>query len=56
MVENWVGSDNMDADSFLDLLVELINKDYPIYDFRADVFNYHGDFDTPFKKEEVDLA
>jgi len=56
MVENWVGSDNMDADSFLDLLVELINKDYPIYDFRADVFNYHGDFDTPFKKEEIDHA
>jgi hypothetical protein len=56
MVESWVGSDNMDADSFLNLLVDLINRDYPIYDFRADVFNYHGDFDTPFKKEEVDHA
>jgi hypothetical protein len=53
MVESWVGSDNMDADSFLDLLVDLINRDYPIYDFRADVFNYSGDYKTPFEQEEI---
>jgi len=40
MIEDWVGSDNLDPDSFLDLLADLINEKYTIADFRKDVTDY----------------
>jgi len=40
MLKDWIGSDNMDADSFLDLLLDLINGDYPIELFKQEVLMY----------------
>jgi hypothetical protein len=40
MVEHWIGSDNMSADDFLDLLTEIINEDYPLDTFRTDVLEF----------------
>jgi hypothetical protein len=40
MMENWVGSDNMDADSFLDLLVDIANGNYPADILKEDVLDY----------------
>ena len=40
MVEDWVGSDNLDPDSFLDLLTDLINEKYTIENFKKDVKIY----------------
>lgn len=40
MLEGWLGSDNMSADDFLDLLTEIINEDYPLDIFRTDVLEF----------------
>ena len=40
MVEDWVGSDNIDPDSFLELLTDLINGKYAIEVFKQDVLEY----------------
>ena len=40
MMENWIGSDNMDADSFLDLLVDIANGKYSPADLKEDVLDY----------------
>jgi hypothetical protein len=40
MLEDWIGSDNMDSNSFLDLLLELINGKYAIEVFKQDVLEY----------------
>jgi hypothetical protein len=51
MVEDWVGSDNLDPDSFLDLLVDLINEKYTIENFKKDVTEYADEyFDRTGKK------
>jgi hypothetical protein len=51
MVEDWVGSDNLDPDSFLDLLVDLINEKYTIENFKEDVTEYADEyFDRTGKK------
>jgi hypothetical protein len=39
-VEQWMGSDNLGVDDFLDLLTELINGTYPIEMFKEDVLDY----------------
>ena len=39
-IEQWIGSDNLGVDDFLDLLTELINGKYPIEMFREDVLDY----------------
>jgi hypothetical protein len=44
MVEDWVGSDNLDADSFLDLLTDLINEKYTIENFKKDVTEYSDEY------------
>jgi hypothetical protein len=44
MVEDWVGSDNLDADSFLDLLTDLINEKYTIENFKKDVTEYADEY------------
>ena len=46
MVEDWVGSDNLDADSFLELLTDLINNKYPIENFKTDVLDYAEEYAT----------
>jgi hypothetical protein len=43
MIEDWVGCDNLDPDSFLDLLVDLINEKYTIENFKTDVMEYKND-------------
>jgi hypothetical protein len=40
MIEAWVGSDNMGADDFLELLVDIANGKYPVELFREDVLDY----------------
>lgn len=40
MVEDWVGSDNLDSNSFLELLTDLINEKYTIDNFKKDVLDY----------------
>jgi hypothetical protein len=53
MVEDWVGSDNLDADSFLDLLTDLINEKYTIENFKKDVTEYADEyFDRTGKDHE----
>jgi hypothetical protein len=44
MLEDWVGSDNLDPDSFLDLLGDLINGKYSIELFRQDVLDYADEY------------
>jgi len=44
MIEDWVGSDNLDPDSFLDLLVDLINEKYTIENFKTDVTEYAEEY------------
>jgi len=44
MIEDWVGSDNLDPDSFLDLLVDLINEKYTVENFKKDVTEYADEY------------
>jgi hypothetical protein len=44
MVEDWVGSDNLDPDSFLELLTDLINEKYTIENFKKDVTEYADEY------------
>lgn len=44
MIEDWVGSDNLDPDSFLDLLTDLINGRYTIENFKTDVAEYAEEY------------
>ena len=41
MIEAWIGTDNMSVNDFIELLTELINGDYTLANFRADVTEYH---------------
>lgn len=40
MMESWIGSDNMSVDEFLDLLVDIVNGDYPVDVFKKDVLDF----------------
>ena len=40
MVASWVGSDHLNVPELLQILTELINKDYSIDDFRKEVSDY----------------
>ena len=53
MIEDWVGSDNLDADSFLDLLGDLINGKYTIENFRKDVSEYAEEYSDRTGKEQA---
>lgn len=54
MLEDWIGSDNMDSDSFLDLLLDLINGKYPVELFRQEVAEYAEEyFDRTGKHHEL---
>jgi hypothetical protein len=41
MIEAWIGTDNMSVNDFIELLTEIINEDYTLDNFRADVTEYH---------------
>lgn len=41
MIEAWIGTDNMSVNDFIELLTELINGEYTLANFRADVIEYH---------------
>jgi hypothetical protein len=38
VMRNWLGSDHTDSDSLIQLLTDLINKDYSIERMRKDLF------------------
>ena len=42
MMESWIGSDNMGVDEFLNLLVDIVNGDYPVEVFKKDVLDFQG--------------
>ena len=48
MVEAWVGTDNMSVVDFIELLTEIVNGEYTLENFRADVLEYYEN-----NKEEV---
>lgn len=41
MVEAWIGTDNMSVNDFIELLTEIVNGEYPLDIFRADVTEFH---------------
>lgn len=41
MIERWIGSDNMSVNDFIELLTEIINGEYTLANFRADVLEFH---------------
>ena len=41
MIEAWIGSDNMSVNDFIELLTEIINGEYTLANFRADVLEFH---------------
>jgi len=53
MLEDWIGSDNMDADSFLDLLLGLVNGNYPIELFKQEVLEYAEEYSDRSGKERA---
>ena len=53
MLIDWIGSDNMDSDSFLSLLLELVNEEYPLELFKQEVLSYAEEFFIRSGKEVV---
>ena len=43
-VEGWIGSDNLSPSELIELLTEIINGEYTIPNFRADVLEYSEEF------------
>ena len=41
MIEQWQGSDNLGVDDLLELLTDIVNGEYPVDIFKADVLEYH---------------
>jgi hypothetical protein len=39
-IESWIGSDNMSVNDFIELLTEIINGEYTVQNFRADVLEF----------------
>jgi len=54
MIENWMGSDNLDVDTFLDLLCDIANNKYPVALFKQEVLEYADDvfFEEPDTYDE----
>ena len=48
ILENWIGSDNMDADSFLDLLVDLISGEYVIEDMKEEIIKFQDEYQEEY--------
>lgn len=36
-LESWIGSDNMNADHLVSLLLDVLNGDYSVSEFKKDV-------------------
>lgn len=45
-VESWIGSDNLSTNDLIELLTEIINGEYTIPNFRADVLEYSEEFNA----------
>jgi len=43
-VEAWIGSDNLSPNNLIELLTEIVNGEYTIPNFRADVLEYSEEF------------
>ena len=53
MLEDWIGGDNMDADSFLDLLLDLVNGRYSVDLFKQEVEQYAEEYFDRTGKEKA---
>ena len=40
MIEQWMGSDNLGVDNFLELLASIINGYYPVELFKEEVLDF----------------
>ena len=45
MVEHWIGSDHQNIAKYLRLLTEIINGEYLVEEFKADVLDLWGEDD-----------
>ena len=48
ILEDWIGSDNMDADSFLDLLIDLLSGEYAIEDMREEIIKFQDEYQQEY--------
>lgn len=56
-VRHWIGSDHTDSDSLIELLTDLLNKDYSIEQMRKDIADSDlgdGELDSEAEKRMVD--
>jgi hypothetical protein len=38
-VRHWIGSDNTSSDQLIELITDLVNKEYPINQIRKDIIS-----------------
>ena len=50
ILENWIGSDNMDADSFLDLLIDLLSGEYAIEDMKEEIIKFQDEYQEEYNE------
>ena len=50
MIEQWIGSDNLSVDHFLDLLKDIANGDYKPCVFKHEVISYCQDMEQTSSK------
>ena len=48
ILENWIGSDNMDPDSFLELLLDLVNGDYSVESMKEEIIAFQDQFQEEY--------
>jgi hypothetical protein len=56
MIEAWIGSDNMSVNDFIELLTEIINGEYTLDNFRADVLEFHKNLEDEADAQAIDDA
>jgi hypothetical protein len=62
-VRHWIGSDHTSSDELIELITELVNKEYPIDQIREDIINsdlgdgsLDGDDDDDAEAQRIDDA
>ena len=56
-VRHWIGSDHTSSDELIELITELVNKEYPINQIREDIINSDlGDGSLDGEGDEDDEA
>jgi predicted small metal-binding protein len=53
-VRHWIGSDHTSSDELIELITELVNKEYPIDQIREDIIN--SDLGDGSLEDEEDLV